>query len=302
MEKIQTIDDFYKHRSHWLPNNLPKEFGHFNVFRTNDCCNCQKRPIPYSRKDYYKISLLKGRNQIHYADKTVYSEKYALLFANPMIPYNWEPLDDNQSGCFCIFTEDFFSDYGNLRDYPMFRAGNSKVYVLDETQLPQIEALFSKMFEEIASDFLYKYDALRGLVFNLIHSALKMQPAESTYHPTSNASARIASLFAELLERQFPIESPVQHMRLRTPMDFSEQLSVHVNHLNRSLKEVTGKTTSQLIAERVSQEAKILLKRTNWNVSEIAFCLGFEETPHFTNFFKKNFRQTPKNYRTGSIV
>jgi len=86
-------------------------------------------------------------------------------------------------------------------------------------------------------------------------------------------------------------------MRLRSPVDFAEQLSVHVNHLNRSLKEITGKTTSQLIAERVSQEARILLKRTNWNISEIAYSLGFEELSHFINFFKKHFNQTPKAFR-----
>jgi len=89
----------------------------------------------------------------------------------------------------------------------------------------------------------------------------------------------------------------MQSMRLRSPVDFAEQLSVHVNHLNRSLKEITGKTTSQLIAERVSQEARVLLKRTNWNISEIAYSLGFEELSHFINFFKKHFAQTPKAFR-----
>jgi AraC family transcriptional regulator, transcriptional activator of pobA len=302
MEKVQTIEDFYRDKLNWMPDNLKKEMGHFNVFRSDDFTCCKKRPVPYSRKDYYKISLLKGRNLIHYADRTVQSEKFALLFANPMIPYNWEPLDENQSGYFCIFTEDFFSEYGSVKDYPMFKAGNNKVYILSEEQLPAIEAIYNRMFEEIASDFLYKYNALRGLVFNLIHSALKLQPAGSAYYPTSNASTRIASLFAELLERQFPIESPMQRMKLRSPKDFSEQLSVHINHLNRSLKEVTGKTTSQLISERVSQEARALLKHTNWNISEIAFCLGFEELPHFINFFKKNFKQTPKTFRDFSDV
>jgi len=89
----------------------------------------------------------------------------------------------------------------------------------------------------------------------------------------------------------------MQSMRLRSPVDFAEQLSVHVNHLNRSLKEITGKTTSQLIAERVSQEARVLLKRTNWNISEIAYSLGFEELSHFINFFKKHFGHTPKAFR-----
>ncbi|MDP4209675.1 MAG: helix-turn-helix transcriptional regulator [Bacteroidota bacterium] len=297
MENALTIEDFYKNKLSWMPDNLKREMGHFNVFNINVCACSKNRPIPYSRKDYYKISLLKGRNLIHYADRTVQSDKYALLFANPMIPYNWESLEDEQSGYFCIFTEDFFNQFGSLKDYPMFKPGNSKVYILSDEQLTEFEAIYQKMFEEINSDFLYKYDVLRGLVFNLLHSALKMQSVEAAYYPVSNASTRIASLFAELLERQFPIESQVQRMKLRSPVDFAGHLSVHVNHLNRSLKEVTGKTTSQLIAERVSQEARALLKHTNWNISEIAFSLGFEELSHFINFFKKNFKETPKTYR-----
>ncbi|HQU84956.1 MAG TPA: helix-turn-helix domain-containing protein, partial [Pyrinomonadaceae bacterium] len=69
------------------------------------------------------------------------------------------------------------------------------------------------------------------------------------------------------------------------------------NHLNRALKETTGKTTTELIAERMTQEAIALLKHTNWNVSEIAYTLGFEEPTHFNNFFKKRTQQTPTKFR-----
>jgi AraC-like DNA-binding protein len=102
----------------------------------------------------------------------------------------------------------------------------------------------------------------------------------------------------ELLERQFPIESPHQQINFRSANEYARQLAVHVNHLNRALKETTSKSTTELIAERLVQEAVTLLKHTNWNVSEIAHSLGFEEPTHFNNFFKKRTRQTPTNYRT----
>jgi AraC-like DNA-binding protein len=302
MEKIQTVEDFYKSKFNWMPDNLKKEMGHFNVFRRDEFLCCKKRAVPYSRKDYYKISLMKGKNLIHFADKTILCEKYALLFADPMIPYNLEPLEENQQGFFCIFTEEFFNSYGILKEYPMFRPAGNKVYILPDDKLEETETIFLKMIDEINSDFIYKYDAIRGLVFALVHSAVRMQPAESSYPSTSNASARIVSLFVELLERQFPIESPVQTMKLRYPADFSNQLNIHVNHLNRSMKEVTGKTTTQLISERLLLEARTLLKHTNWNVAEIAYCLGFEELPHFINFFKRNTNLTPKNFRNNPVI
>jgi AraC family transcriptional regulator, transcriptional activator of pobA len=100
-----------------------------------------------------------------------------------------------------------------------------------------------------------------------------------------------------LLERQFPLESPQQQLRLRTPTDYADQLAVHVNHLNRVLKDTTGHTTTELIGGRLTQEAKILLKQTNWTISEIADCLGFTDVAHFCTFFKRQTTLTPGDFR-----
>ena len=297
MEKLQSIEEFYKEKLNWMPDNLKKEIGHFNVFKLDDFVGRHSKPIPYSRKDYYKISLIIGKNRVHYADKVMEIEHQALLFANPKIPYNWEQLDEKQSGFFCVFTEAFFNQFGNLKEYPVFQPNGTPIFSLSEKEAVSIAAIYKKMFEEINSDYAYKYDVLRNLVFELVHLALKMQPAVSIYN-SSNAADRISSLFLELLERQFPIESPSQKFSLRSASDFAGQLSIHVNHLNRALKETTQKTTSAIIAERVAQEAKLLLKYTNWNVAEIAYCLGFEEPTHFNNFFKKNMQQTPSQFRS----
>lgn len=70
-----------------------------------------------------------------------------------------------------------------------------------------------------------------------------------------------------------------------------------INHLNHSLKEITGKSTSTLINERIISEAKALLQHTNWNISEIAFALGFEYPTYFNNFFKKLSGTNPKAFR-----
>ena len=105
-------------------------------------------------------------------------------------------------------------------------------------------------------------------------------------------------MFIELLERQFPIESTRQKLNLRTAKDYAERLAVHVNHLNKVLKENTGKTTTEIIGSRIIQEAKILLKQTKWNISEIAYSLGFEEVAHFSNFFRKQTSLAPVAFRS----
>jgi AraC-like DNA-binding protein len=39
------------------------------------------------------------------------------------------------------------------------------------------------------------------------------------------------------------------------------------------------------------------LRQTDWNVSEIAYSLGFEEVAHFSNFFRKHTSTSPLGFR-----
>jgi AraC-like DNA-binding protein len=49
-------------------------------------------------------------------------------------------------------------------------------------------------------------------------------------------------------------------------------------------------------------ESKILLKHSGWNVSEIAYALGFTETTHFNSFFKKHVELSPLKFRNTQPV
>jgi AraC-like DNA-binding protein len=302
MQKAETIEGFYVQHSGGLPPAFHREIGHFNVFRRDEFAGRHARQLPYNRKNYFKISLMAGKNRLHYAGKVLETEQHALFFATPQVPYRWEFLDEAPGGYFCIFTETFFSQFGHVKDYPLFRPGASPLFALTGPQAEHVKSLFLRMLAEIDSDYVYKQDVLRTLTFELIHFALKLQPTESSRYAAATAATRIASLFLDLLERQFPVESTRQRITLRTPAGYADQLAVHVNHLNKVLKETTGKTTSTLIAERVAQEARVLLRHTDWTVSEVAWRLGFDELPHFIHFFKKHVRLTPKSYRATDIV
>jgi len=298
-----TLEEFYGETSQLLPKGINKEIGHFNVFKTADIVALQrKRPntMPYNRRAYYKISLIRGHNKAEYADKVVDIEKSALLFATPKIPYNYVPQGQEQGGYFCIFTDEFLIQSKSgvvLDDLPIFQPGGYPIFQLNDEEVEEIDHIFRKMYKEISSDYAFKYDLLRNYILELIHYGQKLQPATALY-PSHTASARVSSLFIELLERQFPIESPNQKIRLRTAKDYADQLSVHVNHLNKVLKENTGKTTTDIITNRIVQEAKILLKQTDWNISEIAYSLGFEQVAHFSNFFRKQTELAPVAFRS----
>lgn len=297
MNKVETIEEFYKRKFNWLPDTIRNEIGHFNVFKLDPFVGKNAQPVPYKRKDYYKIMLVMGSSKVHYADQVVEVQKQALSFSNPQIPYKWEHLDQIRGGVFCIFNPHFFHQYGSLNQYSMFQPGGAHIFELSDQQVIQVTGLFQRMFEEINSDYIHKYDVLRTLVFELIHFALKMQPPATLSKQPIHASQRIATLFLELLERQFPIDESHHTVNLRSASDYARQLNVHVNHLNRAVKETTQRTTSQVIAERILQEAKILLRHSTWSVAEIAYSLGFTEATHFNNFFKKKAQTNPLKFR-----
>jgi AraC-like DNA-binding protein len=297
MNKLETLVDFYTGLFNIVPANLQSEIGNFNVFKFEDLNGCSINPIPYNRREYFKVSLIIGKNKVHYADKTVTIEKQALLFANPNVPYNWEQVGEQQSGYSCVFTGSFFQNFGNPKDYSVFKPEGMPVVELSDMQLEKALQLFEEMHTDWESEYIYKYDRMRILVFEILHLGVKAQPFEKINRSYSNASQKITNQFLELLERQFPIEDSGASIRLRSASDFAGQLSIHVNHLNKALRETINKPTSVVVQERILVEAKILLKHSVKDISEIAFALGFKENTHFNNFFKKNTGISPSRFR-----
>jgi len=308
MENV-SIKEFYKEicgdsgcqLDYFFDSKSSNDLGHYNVFDIEKFYNCaNKKPdMPYNRRLYYKISLIKGRNLVEYADKTVLIDKQGILFATPKIPYRYIPQASEQAGFFCVFTKEFLSKSKTgllIDDMPIYQPTSDFVYQLTDEQFQNIEGIFRKMDTELSSDYAFKYDLLRNYVLELIHTGQKLKPMQSTAAAT-NAASRISSLFIELLERQFPIESDAQVIQLKTPNDFASTLGIHTNHLNKVMKETTGRRTTEIINGRITEEAKLLLKQTQWNVSEIAFALGFDEVAHFSNFFKKHTSLSPLKYR-----
>ncbi|RSK46379.1 helix-turn-helix domain-containing protein [Hymenobacter perfusus] len=272
-----------------------KGFKAYEIFTKVD-------PVPtYSRRDFYKICLTTGHILIHYADRSVELNGPTLFFGNPHVPYSSEILSEEHRGYACLFTEAFIkaSDRSDsLPQSPLFKIGQSPVFKLTAAQNEFLTGIFQKMLAEQSADYSFKNDLVRTYIQLLLHEAMRMEPSESFQTP-KNASSRIATLFLELLERLFPVESPRQMLPLKTAQDFADRLSIHTNHLNRAVKEITGKPTSTHIADRLVSEAKALLLHTDWSVGDIAYSLGFEYPTYFNNFFKKHTGRTPLACRKG---
>jgi len=228
MSEVLTLQQFY---AHFLPADgarmiLPKQ-GHFNVFQRGAFCKVMTQ---IHRNDFYKIALVIGTGTLHLEDHSIPINGRALVFYNPAVSYLWESISPVQEGYFCLFNSAFIAPSltdNNFRNSPLYNTSLSPVYPLSAAQAEDLAFLFRKMTEEVESGYMQKYEVLSHYLHLLFHEAHKLQPTNLAAEKYVNASSRISSMFIELLERQFPVDSTEQSLKFKTPHDFAEKLSVH---------------------------------------------------------------------------
>lgn len=254
--------------------------------------------VAHARRDFYKVGLVTGEMSLRYGDRQVELSGTTLFCVNPRIPHTVVGRS-HASGYVCLFTEAFVAGRERsalLKNSPLYNAALSPAIPLDEARAAFMTGIFEKMLAVHSSTSPNKNEVLRSSLTLVLHEAGSMHPIpDGAQH--KNAATRITHLFLDLLERQFPIESTGVPLRLRTPHDYAASLSVHVNYLNRAVKQETGRPTSAHIADRVTAEAKALLLYTDWSVADIAYGLGFEYPTYFNNYFKKVTGTTPLSLR-----
>lgn len=298
MRTFESIQEFYKVRHQWIPDEIRNSLRHFNVFEL-DSPNIGEgaEPLEYGRREWYNIVLVYGGGVFQCSGSEYRVKNHAIAFTNPFTPFGWLDRDKITKGYYCIFNEQFLQKDKRIIEFPPFKTTTTPFYELSGEEAAIAEKLFLRMFNEVSSNYIYKYDVARLLVEELLHLSMRSHSFGEGNQVHHNAAERITIQFLELLEHQFPIDSVNQTLQLLTASDFANRLSVHVNHLNKSVKEATSKTTTKIIKERIAQEAKTLIQLSDWSYSEIAYSLGFKEPAHFNNFFKKVTGLTPSQYR-----
>ena len=149
MNNIESIEEFYKRKFGWMPDNIKNEIGHFNVFNHEPVEQGKTKTLPYKRRDFYKIMLVIGDIRMNYADRVISIKKQALFFSNPQIPYNCENLERIESGFYCIFNQHFFHKFGDLNQYAVFQPNGNHVFELADEQVGYVSSIYAKMFEKL---------------------------------------------------------------------------------------------------------------------------------------------------------
>lgn len=95
--------------------------------------------------------------------------------------------------------------------------------------------------------------------------------------------------FRDLLARHYR-----QHWSVEA---YAQNLGLSATHLNRLVRQVTGQSTKDLIAERLMEEARRELVFTGYSIQQIAENLGFTDAAYFSRAFRLRTGLTPRAYR-----
>jgi AraC family transcriptional activator of pobA len=280
-----------------LPKVPAKSTFSIHSRATNPC----REYISANRRDYYKISLItKGGGTLTLGQRTYVIKAPAMMFVNPLEPKIWQP-EGEQDGYYCMFTEHLFETQRRYRDellhHPLFQTGANPVLNLTEQQGNYMLQLFERLVKENKDCDAYRLDAITIYLQLLLLESKRIGVSEVVPPRTLTTAQLLAERFTDTLEKQFPITSEQEQLQLKTAGDFALMLNVHPNHLNATVKRVTGRTTSEHIRQRILLEARLLLMHTDWPIAIVAHCLGFEEPASFSHFFKSQTGHTPHTFR-----
>ena len=136
----------------------------------------------------------------------------------------------------------------------------------------------------------YTADAQRHLVTTLLLWLERWYDAARTDQPEADdAEVQLQRRFIDLLERDFADHHDAAH--------YADALAVPPAALAHALREVSGRSTKELVTERVMLEAARLLRFTDLTVGEIAFRVGFGDPLYFSRAFKRQSGLAPQAYR-----
>jgi AraC family transcriptional activator of pobA len=276
------------------PNN---EFTIHNLVDIHD-------NIPYKspvyRANFFSFVFVKDAAGKYTTDNLAFETvPGTIYFTNPghHKSYEWRRI---QHVCLVTMSESFLKENVHaaiFEEFPFLLAETIPPRVLAPEDFAEFEQLYTQITKEYFSDSLYRNKIIGNLFVVLL---LKIKEYFwKDYNPIyeGNRSSQIVKSFKRTLEKHYrDISKGLVEKPFRV-QDYAAAQSLHPNYLSNVIKAKTGKSISTWIAEKTITEAKSLLQNSSTSIKEIAYLLGFTESTHFSNYFKKHTGQSPVLFR-----
>lgn len=267
--------DFY---SNTIENHLVTE--HKNIHKPH-------------RHNFYLTVLFTHGYGIHEIDFVTYEVKPgSIFFLNPGQMHHWK-LPDDIKGFVFFHTQSFYNLHftkNSVNSFPFFYSvHNAPVLYLEEWDRSYFTNLFEQVHHESQSVKLFSTQKIRAVI-DLIYidsTRLYLEKDEvevSRQHPYSVKFQELE----QLIEKHYKEE--------KSASQYANWLHISAKHLNRIVQEMVGKTTTDIILDRVFLEAKRELILQKFSFYEIADALGYSDYAYFSRLFKKKCKETPSDF------
>lgn len=272
---------------------LEAESFYCNTFSEHLRRHHQNITTPHKHNFYLCVLFTQGsgRHEIDF-------ESYAIapgevFFLKPGQTHHWE-LSNDVEGYIFFHSHNFYElefTSQSILDYPFYYSRQNKPSLtIPEEQTSFIKNTFISLMNEYTTNQAFKkqkiLSLLQSLYIDLSRLYAREQTATNSPEVTNNQYLHRLEL---LIENNFH--------QMKSPSAYAERLNITTRHLNRLTQNSFGKSTSELITERVILEAKRLLIYKEIALTDISFQLGFEEYTYFSRIFKKHTGTTPRDFR-----
>lgn len=249
-------------------------------------------PLPPHRKTVYDFFFV--TNGEIFRDKGLDSyqiSKNTFFFVPASQITTMKSMSPDTQGFYCHFSIDIFSNnfYPKefIEKFPfLHHTGNPMVKIEDDAQEFVIQIL-QRLEKEYKSQNC-NLDLVASCIATLLHETSRFIIEDKPKIKESSAS-QIAERYKLALGKDIQEKQKISY--------YADLLSVTPEYLNRCVKATFGKTSHQLLDEMILLEAKVLLKQSSLNISELAFKIGKQNPSDFIRFFKTKTGLTPKEYR-----
>ena len=216
----------------------------------------------------------------------------SLFFISPGQVHEFEAWQNLKGGTI-MFTEEFFLQNQQNKDKLFELVFLDNVYFNPGVLLQcQDYALFRNYIDLLVNE--KNSASSNNEILQLLLNILLLQVRRSIESSQSTISSKrniiLFKQFKSLLETAF--------RDAVTANDYAYKLNITRHHLNRIVKEITGKTVTEVIRGRSILEAKRMLLYTDLSVSEIALNHTYFDSSYFSKIFKSAVGYAPSEFKS----
>ncbi|WP_192348056.1 AraC family transcriptional regulator [Algoriphagus sp. Y33] len=245
------------------------------------------------KHDFYIIVVFTQGKGSHTIDfKTYPVEQGSAFFLSPGQVHSWK-LSSDTDGHILFFSADFYSSVFpriRLNRYGLFNSTLAFLKLeIQSSDEKEILCIFDKTYQETQNPTWATMDLLRNFTDTLLIYFYRYKGKRTSCSQEEKLVNDQFEKFEMLVDNYFK--------KHREASFYADKMKLSMKQLNGFCKKSVGKTSSQLILDRVLLEAKRLLTHADLNISQIAYELEFDDASYFSRLFKKKVGVTPEQFR-----